>query len=98
MAGWAGQSLVCFGTPLEAARTTCAATPGCQAITGEPVAEPGGAMSLATQTATGVATVYVQPCERIEPAFFASIVPVAVLAAVLILSARAVWHQFETHH
>lgn len=98
MAGWSGLSLVCFGTPLEAARTTCAGTPDCQAITGEPVAVAGGAMSLATQTATGVGVVYVQPCERIEPAFFSSILPVAVLAAVLILCARSVWRQFETHH
>ena len=97
MAGWVGHSGVCFPSAVQAARTSCAADPTCQGITGESFAAPGGALAVQGVSSQGTALYYVQPCERLEPEFFQALLPVAVLASVVILAARRIWAMFNTH-
>lgn len=97
MNGWLGQSLVCYATPLEAARSSCAGMAGCQGVTGEGAVGPGDSLLMPVMTITGASTVAIQPCARLDGQFFSSLLSVAIPAVIAILCARAIWAQFKTH-
>lgn len=97
MNGWAGLSLVCYGTPLEAAQMSCAGTHDCVGVSGSQSSGVGGSLVFPIETVTGAATIAVQPCARLDAEFFSGLLPVVVPAVLAILLARRVWRIFDTH-
>lgn len=96
--GWAGLSLVCYGEPLQAAQSSCSGVLACAGITGEGGPGPGGSKAFTYQTTGGqTASLYVQPCDRIDASFFAGLMPVVIPAAIAILCAKKVWRMFDSH-
>lgn len=104
-AGWAGGSSVCHATQLEAARSFCAVSSACQQplqANGSPT--PTGAQAWDFQfkfPADPIPTtveMYLQPCERLDPSTWTPILGAAILLCVSIVCAKAILHQFRTHH
>lgn len=95
--GWAGLSLVCHSTSLQAAQMSCAGTPGCTGISGTESPGVGGSVVFPFTSQTGSGTVAVQPCARIDGTFFAGLLPVIVPAIVAIVCAKFIQRQFFNH-
>ena len=97
--GWAGLSMVCYAESLQAARATCAGSFGCGTYVAGPTTETDGSdkYTYTSDAPAFTGTIHVQPCERLDGAFFGSLLPVVIPAAVAIILARRVHRMFDTH-